>query len=213
MKLNDLTGKRFGRLIVLNRSDVVTKDGRRRTAWNCKCDCGNTKVVLADNLKMNKTTSCGCFQKERASDALIKHGDTDSRLYNVWSAMKRRCFNKDVPEYSLYGGRGITMCDEWRDDYSSFKKWAVDNGYDYNAPRGKCTIDRIDVNGNYSPDNCRWVDQKTQMNNVTYNHIVEYKGKTYTVKELSDETGISYDKLLQRINRYGYTVEDAVEKD
>lgn len=104
------------------------------------------------------------------------------------------------------------MCDEWRDDYSSFKEWSIGNGYDENARRGQCTIDRIDVNGNYEPHNCRWVDQKSQMNNVSYNHIVEYEGEKHTVAELADRYNIPYSRLLQRLNRYGYSVEDAITK-
>lgn len=206
-------GKRFGRLIVLERvDDAVSKNGRHRARYLCKCDCGNEKITYGENLTGGKTLSCGCLQRERASNASIKHGDTDSRLYNVWSAMKRRCYNSSVPEYSRYGGRGITVCDEWRDDYSAFKKWAIEAGYDENVPRGECTIDRINVDGNYEPSNCRWITQKEQMNNVSYNHIIEYNGESHTVAEWAEIYDIPYSMLLQRLNYFGYSVEDALTK-
>ncbi len=104
------------------------------------------------------------------------------------------------------------MCDEWRDNYSACRDWAVANGYGENAYRGQCTIDRIDVDGNYEPQNCRWVDQKTQMNNVSYNHIIEYNGKSMTLAELADEYKMPYSMLIQRLNRYGYSIEDALTK-
>lgn len=211
MKLpKDLTGMKFGRLTVLCRAeDRVYKDGRKRIAWNCRCDCGNTKEVLGENLKSGYTKSCGCLQKEKAAMAQLKHGEADSRLYNVWSAIKRRCFNSTVPEYHRYGGRGITMCNEWL-DYEVFSNWARANGYRDDAPRGECTIDRIDNNGDYCPDNCRWVNQQDQMNNVSYNHYVTYNGENHTVAEWSRIYNIPYTRLLQRLNRYKMTPEKAL---
>lgn len=206
-------GKRFGRLTTLERvDDAVSANGRRRSRWLCQCDCGNKKIVFAENLTGGKTESCGCLQKERASFTNASHGDTDSKLYNVWCAMKRRCYNPRVKEYPLYGGRGITVCDEWRENYASFMDWSINNGYDKTLPRGKCTLDRIDNNGNYSPDNCRWVDQKTQMNNVGYNHYETYEGETHTIAEWADLYNIPYAKLLQRLTRYGYDIGKALNK-
>lgn len=203
---------KFGRLTVLCRAeDRVYKDGRKRIAWNCRCDCGNTKEVLGENLKSGYTKSCGCLQKEKAAMAQLKHGEADSRLYNVWSAIKRRCFNSTVPEYHRYGGRGITMCNEWL-DYEVFSNWARANGYRDDAPRGECTIDRIDNNGDYCPDNCRWVNQQDQMNNVSYNHYVTYNGENHTVAEWSRIYNIPYTRLLQRLNRYKMTPEKALSK-
>lgn len=203
---------KFGRLTVLCRAeDRVYKDGRKRIAWNCRCDCGNTKEVLGENLKSGYTKSCGCLQKEKAAMAQLKHGEADSRLYNVWSAIKRRCFNSTVPEYHRYGGRGITMCNEWL-DYEVFSNWARANGYRDDAPRGECTIDRIDNNGDYCPDNCRWVNQQDQMNNVSYNHYVTYNGENHTVAEWSRIYNIPYTRLLQRLNRYKMTPEKALSE-
>lgn len=191
---------------------LVDKSGKMRTSYRCACDCGREKIVDGTNLSSGKTLSCGCLQKEMASRSNKTHGDTDSRLYNVWSAIKRRCYNSTVPEYHRYGGRGITMCDDWKNDYSKFREWALATGYNYDAPRGECTIDRINTDGNYEPSNCRWTTQKEQMNNVSYNHYEEYNGEKHTIAEWADIYDIPYSLLFNRINRYGYKIEEALNK-
>lgn len=207
----DLTGRVYGSLTVIKQAEgQISPSGRHHKMWLCKCECGNFKVINGENLKRGLAQSCGCYQKKQASAACITHGDTDSRLYAVWCAIKRRCDNPNVPEYPRYGGRGITMCKEWHDNYASFKEWAYLNGYDENAPRGKCTIDRIDNDGNYEPDNCRWVDHRTQMNNVSYNHFETYNGETHTVAEWAELYHMPYSKLLQRLNTFGYGIEKAL---
>ena len=167
------------------------------------------KVIIGEALSRGLTLSCGCLQKERVRQSRMKHGDTDSRLYNVWCAMKRRCLNQNVPEYPLYGGRGISVCDAWM-EYSNFADWSIETGYDPNAKRGRCTLDRIDVNGDYCPENCRWVTQQEQMNNVRYNHRETYNGESRTVAEWARLYNIPYSKLSQRLNRYGYDIEQAL---
>jgi hypothetical protein len=160
----DLTGKKFGRLTVLKYHATIS----RRAMWECECECGKRSIVRGGHLIAGATKSCGCLGKENASKAKIKHGDTigeHSRLYGVWQNMKNRCNNTNLKGYKDYGGRGITVCDEWLNSYSSFKEWAVANGYDDSAPRGKCTIDRIDNDGNYEPSNCRFVDSFVQVSN------------------------------------------------
>jgi len=207
----DLTGRRFGNLTVIERSDdYIQPNGRRRARWLCLCDCGNTKTIIGESLRGGKTLSCGCLQKKRAAESRTKHGDTDSRLYNVWCAMKRRCNNSSVPEYKNYGGRGIKVCDEWNADYSAFKGWAYASGYDPKLPRGQCTIDRIDVNGDYEPSNCRWVTQKQQMNNVRHNVHIEHNGETHTPSEWAEMYGMNYSTFKNRILQYGYTFDEAV---
>lgn len=154
---DDKTGRRYGRLVVV---EYVYKG-----KWLCKCDCGNETVVPSVNLANGHTKSCGCLNRDVSIAINTKHGGKGTRLYAVWKSMKSRCYNKNERAYSLYGGRGILVCDEWLDDFATFRNWAMENGYDPNAPRGKCTIDRINVNGNYEPSNCRFVDMKTQARN------------------------------------------------
>lgn len=162
----DLTGQRFGKLVVIKKSEKKAKSG---SMWECQCDCGNIVTVARCGLTSGHSKSCGCTRKEFLSNSLPseKHGKSRcnngkcERLYYVWRGMRQRCNNPNSSRYELYGGRGIYICKEW-DNYSNFRKWALDNGYDENAPRGKCTIDRIDVNGPYAPWNCRFVDSHYQ---------------------------------------------------
>ena len=159
----DLSGKRFGRLLVKCR--VGTKNGS--PLWKCKCDCGNEKLATSRALCSHNVQSCGCMQDEnrKTLHGKLTHGLSKSRLYGVWADMKSRCTNPHAENYKNYGGRGISICAEWLNDFAAFYKWAMSNGYDPNAPKGKCTIDRIDVNGNYEPSNCRWADMATQNKN------------------------------------------------
>lgn len=130
--------------------------------WKCKCECGNIHVVSGTDIRRNLVKSCGCLKAEKH---LLRNGEYKERLYHVWYNMKSKCNNEKDSCYKYYGARGITVCDEWKNDYYKFKNWAFDNGYDEKAPRGKCTIDRINNDGNYEPSNCRWVDMKTQIHN------------------------------------------------
>lgn len=160
-KTIDLTGVRFGKLTVLEKSDKKSK----RVSWVCECDCGNIVTVSATNLTQGNTMSCGCYRIEKLVQMNTTHGESHTRLYGVWQGMRERCYRESDVSYYLYGGRGITVCDEWENSYESFKIWAEANGYDWFAKRGDCTLDRIDVNGMYCPENCRWVDMKVQSNN------------------------------------------------
>ncbi len=184
----DLTGKRFGRLTVL---EFVPND-KHHSHWKCICDCGNTCETDGEHLKNGITKSCGCFKLEREIEANIKHGFKGTRIYRTWKNMKNRCSNPKRPDYKNYGGRGISVCDEWRKDFMTFCKWAMNNGYQDNL-----TLDRIDVNGNYEPKNCRWVDMKTQARNRSNNIVVEYNGKKMTLAEVSEKSGIT-SKILYR---------------
>ncbi|GAB7390130.1 hypothetical protein [Lactococcus garvieae] len=164
-RLIDLTGQKFGKLKVISRAENRGK----QVMWYCQCSCGNKTIVRANHLRSGATKSCGCLEKENRFKMNLKHGGAkgkgcQERLYGVWLGMRKRCFNPNEPAFPNYGGRGITICDEWS-DYSIFRKWALANGYDKDAPLGKCTIDRINNDGNYEPSNCRWVDMKVQRNN------------------------------------------------
>lgn len=158
----DLTGMRFGRLTVLGQSGRINQ----RITWLCKCDCGNTVSIMTSHLTTGRNRSCGCLQSESRRIRATKHDgrNKDTRLYNVWKTIRQRCNNPNNTSYPNYGGRGIRICDEWS-DFAVFREWALANGYDADAPRGKCTIDRIDNDGNYEPSNCRWVDAATQSRN------------------------------------------------
>lgn len=155
-KLIDLTGQRFGRLVVVERAESKNKN----SSWLCKCDCGKQTVVSAPNLKSGATRSCGCGLQEATIERSTKHGGRYTKLYAVWIAMKDRCNNSNNKQFDDYGGRGIRVCKEWIDDFSAFQKWALANGY-----KGGLTIDRKDNDKGYAPDNCQWVTSKEQNNN------------------------------------------------
>lgn len=164
--IKDYTGERFGRLVALSRADdYISPSGTRHVQWLCRCDCGNETVVDVCQLVGGKTKSCGCLHKEKLETGNVVHGGRKDRLYKVYANMKNRCYNKNSKDYPYYGGRGICICEEWLDNYSAFKEWAYRSGYDESACKGECTIDRIDVDGDYSPKNCRWVDMATQSRN------------------------------------------------
>ena len=160
----DVTGQRFGRLVALERV------GARNymSIWRCVCDCGSETNVAIGHLRNGHTKSCGCLKAQMAEETHLKHGHKRKkevdRLYAVWRAMKQRCYLETADSFKYYGGRGIAVCEEWH-DYETFKNWAYANGYNPNANFGECTIDRIDVSGNYCPENCRWVDMKEQNRN------------------------------------------------
>lgn len=206
-KLIDLTGKRFGRLTVLERAPNRGKKVR----WLCKCDCGNTAVVYASALKQGDTSSCGCYNVEISTQRIIKHqaingsdGRSKTKLYWVWVAMRNRCNNPNNYSYGNYGGRGIRVCPEWDSSYDVFARWALSHGYSEGL-----SIDRIDNNGNYAPENCRWVSWKVQHRNQRVSKKISFDGKTKTLIEWSEETGISHGTLSARL-RSGWPIERAL---
>ena len=173
----NLCGTRFGRLMVISLVDSEA-GADIPTKWRCLCDCGNIVDVQASNLKSGSSRSCGCLQRELASTRNKKHGQTKSRLYNTWQHMIGRCTRKSDPSYNLYGGRGIEVCADWLSGFETFRDWALSNGYADNL-----TIDRIDVNGNYCPENCRWITHDEQQRNKTNNTYIDYGGTAKTVGE------------------------------
>lgn len=197
MNAHNLIGRKFGRLTVTARADN-SKSGKSR--WICQCDCGRTKTkpVLSYALISGKTTSCGCKYFESNKGRNTKHGMGYTRLNRIWDGMKRRC--KVNSNYL-----NISVCNEWN-DFEPFAKWALSNGY-----TDELTIDRIDNSKGYSPENCRWVDYKTQANNRKSNHLLTINGETHTLKEWSNKSGIPYRVILYRAN-HGWDGKDMLIK-
>lgn len=197
----DLTGKRFGKLIVRGFSHT----GKYGKAWwVCDCDCGAQNVViLGESLKQGRTTSCGCYRK----DNMTTHGKTNTRIFRTYTDMVRRCYKPECSNYKNYGARGIRICEEWLSEngFKKFYEWAMDNGYSDDL-----TIDRIDVNGDYSPKNCRWITNLEQQSNKRNTRKFVLNGETLTLKELSEKTGITIPALVSRIDRRKMTLEEAI---
>lgn len=213
MQFIDLSGQKFGRLTVIKRVENI----KGRTAFLCKCECGNLINVIGHNLKIGTTKSCGCLLKEQRKincQKMVeydkkfkpqqKHGLCKHRLFKIWSNMKDRCLREKNTAYKDYGGRGITVCQEWMDDFINFYIWAMKNGY-----KDDLSIDRINVNGNYEPQNCRWADSKTQNRNSRQCKKIFYKGKYYSRGELAEFSCVSYNTLRYRLNN-GWKIEDAL---
>lgn len=197
-RAEELSGQRFGKLTVVERMYTNSP----RAFWLCECECGNTTTARADHLKSGRTTSCGCIR--------TKHGDKrrgkTERLYRIWCAMKNRCYEKSYRQFKNYGGRGITVCEEWK-NYAVFKEWSFANGY-----RDELSIDRIDVNGNYEPSNCRWATQEEQANNKRQNRRETFNGETHTVAEWAKIYGVKYSTLRSRLNRDKLPIEEALKR-
>lgn len=191
----NLTGKRFGRLVVVEKSTPhISPCGTRSTMWLCRCDCGNEVTAFAQNLVRGSTRSCGCYNNEARSNRSKTHGETETRLYGIWCGMKRRCHNESDPKYPQYGMRGIVVCDEWRASYEAFRDWSVAHGYDDGL-----TIDRIDNEKGYDPDNCRWTTAIVQANNRRSTFFVAHDGKDLPLSEWARLTGIKYHTLYARL--------------
>ena len=199
MKQLNLTGKRFGKLVVIKTAGK-TKNGAY--LWQCKCDCGNEIIANVGNLKNGHTKSCGCLRVDRCKTNFTKHGLEHTRLYGIWSDMRLRCYDEKNIAYHRYGGRGITICDEWKNDVKAFYDWATANGY-----KDSLTIDRIDNDGNYCPENCRWATIKEQASNRRSNILVTHNGKTQTMKKWANEVGTPYKVVWARMQKLGWSAE------
>jgi len=202
MTFIDMAGKTFGRLTVFERVENQGRDAM----WRCLCECGLETIVRGSHLRGGRTASCGCLMRERISESNSTHGQSCAKLYSVLMGMRRRCSDPNQAAYKDYGGRGIFVCDEWKTDAKAFLDWAHTNGY-----REDLTIDRIDNDGNYSPENCRFVDRPTQCNNRRSNRWLEYRGTLYTLAQLARLSGLRAGTIYARLHRQGMTAEEAVE--
>lgn len=202
MKLIDITGKRYGRLIVDAQAE---RNRHSHTMWKCRCDCGNTVIVSGQSLKSGNTLSCGCLRKEKMHQEKLKHGHSGTRLYKIWKDINKRCANPRHNRYARYGGRGIAVCEEWKNDFAAFHAWAISSGYEDGL-----TIERKDNDGNYCPENCCWATREAQANNKSTSHKITYKGETKTIAEWSRVVGINQRTLYDRINVSKWDAEKAL---
>ncbi len=199
MKVFDgIIGQTFGRLTVIDRAP---NNKRGWSVWNCRCACGNSKCVSANSLKSGNTSSCGCLRKELLVARSETHGMHGTPVYIVWCNMRNRCNNHKNHSYKNYGGRGIKVCKRW----GSFEKFLTDMG---ERPEGKC-IERIDNNGGYTPENCRWATARQQANNKRNNHLVTYNGATLTLAQWGRKTGIRDRTLYDRL-KSGWSAHNAL---
>lgn len=189
MECISLVGNRYGMLTVVKKAESI----KGRTMWLCICDCGKESVVCGQSLKRGLTKSCGCnTYKNRAKTAK----NLNPKLYRVWKAMRERCYREKAVSYPMYGGRGISVCEEWKHNYDSFYKWAMENGY-----KEGLSIDRINTNGNYEPSNCRWATPKEQARNTRKNVMIEINGTLKSLPEWCEDLGIPYDRVHGRYER------------
>lgn len=201
-KFIDLTGRKFGRLTVIERS---TNRGEK-VAWLCKCECGNIHVSLGNSLLRGKTKSCGCIREEKPNRT--KHGMWGTPIHSDWGNIKKRCYNPKSEAYGDYGGRGIAMCDRWRESFEAFYEDVSklphfgEQGY---------TLNRINNNGDYEPDNVEWADRVTQNNNKRNSLFVEYNGKKQTIAQWAKEYNMSYTTLWSRLYKYHWSIQKALE--
>lgn len=162
----DLTGRRFGKLLVVERAeDRVLSSGVRKTQWLCKCDCGNEKKIIGESLRNHSTNSCGCIGKSHLGKSTTIHGKRHERIYGIYCDMKKRCYNPHAKNYKHYGAKGVRICEEWLDNFMSFYNWAMNSGY-----ANELTIDRIDSSGNYEPSNCQWITRSENVKKRNYEY-------------------------------------------
>lgn len=216
MKVEEMIGKKYGRLLVQGFSVKKTQGKNRvnhRVYLFCRCDCGAEVRARKDSVLIGRIVSCGCNKREKAhysglrhAQSCITHNMSKTRLFSIWRSMKSRCYIKTCGGYENYGGRGIKVCKEWKEHFESFRDWAFENGY-----TDKLSIDRIDVNGNYEPSNCQWITMLEQQSNKTNNHFITYKNKTLTLSQWSRELNIPVSTIYNRL-RKNYSLDKVFEK-
>lgn len=202
----DISGQRFGKLTAIckHHSEWNKETKISRNFWLFRCDCGKEKIIDKYSVLRGLTTSCGCYANEQRIKKNTKHGlfKSETRLYRCWQDMKNRCYNPTRAKYRIYGARGIRVCDEWKHNFKAFYDWAINNGYKENL-----TLDRIDVNGNYYPENCRWATLKEQANNTRRNKKITLNGVTKNLTQWLSLYNISSSSYHYKINK-GLTPEE-----
>lgn len=191
-RVQDLTGQKFGKLTVVSYIGKIHETKHSETYWMCLCECGNKKAIRRDKLIQGITKSCGCIKTGRK----VLHGESKTRLYRIYDHMRRRCENTKSHAYKNYGGRGIKVCKEWRESFLEFSKWAKAAGY-----TDTLTIDRINVNGNYEPSNCRWVGCKEQANNKRDTIYLVYKGQKVSITNLAEELNVPRHIIYKKVRK------------
>lgn len=192
--MKDIIGKRFGRLLVVEMVDERSKCGEIK--YLCKCDCGNEKIIVGTSMRNGSTRSCGCLISEETARRAKIHGQSNTRLYKIWSGMIERCINPNRNEYMYYGGRGINVCNEWLNDFKSFYEWAMSHGYSDDL-----SIDRIDVNGNYCPENCRWATPKEQSDNTRKTVHITVNGVTKNATDWAKTIGVGRSTISRHVKK------------
>lgn len=205
-RIIDKTGEKFGRLTVIKLEGISGKEAR----WICQCDCGNETTVRSGNLTSGAVKSCGCYKHEYLVNSHTVHGGAKcegkrTKLYSIWIGMRRRCYDRNDANYPRYGGRGIVVCNEWKNDFAIFREWAIKNGYSSDL-----TIDRIDNDKEYSPENCRWTGALEQARNRRSNKVITFNGETHTAIEWEEKLGFSRGTISRRITSRGWSVERAL---
>lgn len=203
-KLIDLTGQKFGRLTVIKRTDEIATN--KSAKWHCVCDCGNECIKSSTSLRKFPKSSCGCWKAEITSKLYKKYDIKNRKLYEIWKGMRARCYSERNYDYHNYGDRGIIISAEWR-DYNVFQKWAIEHGYIEGL-----TIERIDVNGNYCAGNCCWIENKYQSQNTRKVKRFTYNGKSYTIRQLSENFNVNYYALKSRLTQYMWDIERAIKE-
>jgi len=191
-KYEDLSGQKFGKLTVIKMSHKEKQGEQSKIYWECKCDCGNTDYVNSGNLKSGVVKSCGCETLKNLTN--LKHGKAGTRLYTIFTGMKERCYNSNVEHYKYYGGKGVYICDEWLSDFMNFYNWSISNGYN-----DKLTIDRINNNGIYEPDNCRWATYFQQMNNTSRNIYIKINEEIISISDLCRKYKLDYKQTYYNV--------------
>lgn len=198
-KLDNILGKKYNNLTVVGREEN-SKNGEAR--WKCRCDCGQYTIVSGGNLKSGSVKSCGCLKHKKSWNSYIK--EESRRLYSIWCGIKQRCYNEKSPSYKNYGGRGIELCDEWK-NFSNFEKWSFENGYFDSA-----TIERNDVNKNYCPENCSWILLGEQAKNRRTSYNIIYNGENLNLMDFCRKNNLDYKRVHNRIHKLGWDFAKAI---